>query len=264
MTTLAEARAMLTSPGGGFEITTEQVGGVDVQVYAERFPSLRSVPEMAALRGDTTFIVHGDDVWSYARFTEALHRVANGLRDAGVEHGDRVAVLSQNNPEWCLSFWGAVTGGSILVGLNGWWKADEVLYGLQDSGAKVLVADRKRFERIAEHLDECPDLERIYLTSDADPERARARNAEVSRSAMNELRRMGIGERQIRLENLRIEPEHQYNPETRRSEQVGFQARREIRVQPAFGLFPGQQAGQPWVVHVGLPAQAHRTAIPDH
>src|SRR5690606_17623631 len=105
---------------------------------------------------------------SYARFCETIHRVGRGLRQAGIDHGDRVAVLSQNNPEWCLSFWGAVTGGAILVGLNGWWKAEEIIYGLQDSGSRVLVADRKRFERIADQLDQCPDLERIYLTADAD------------------------------------------------------------------------------------------------
>src|SRR5205823_9795890 len=74
----------------------------------------------------------------------------------------------QNNPEWCLSFWGAVNIGAILVGLNGWWTTDEILYGLQDSGSKVLVADAKRFERIAGNLDECPDLEHVFLI-DADP-----------------------------------------------------------------------------------------------
>src|SRR3546814_14804391 len=40
---------------------------------------------------------------------------------------------------------------------------DEIEYGLQDSGAKVLVADRKRFERIAGSLDAAPDLEHVFL-----------------------------------------------------------------------------------------------------
>jgi long-chain acyl-CoA synthetase len=74
-----------------------------------------------------------------------------------------VAVLSQNNPEWCLTFWATVNQGAILVGLNGWWTNDEILYGLQDSGAKVLVADRKRIERIATDLDQAPDLEHVVL-----------------------------------------------------------------------------------------------------
>jgi long-chain acyl-CoA synthetase len=78
-------------------------------------------------------------------------------------------VLSQNNPEWCLTFWGTVDLGAVLVGLNGWWNTDEILYGITDSASRVLVADRKRFERIADHLDDVPWLERVYLV-DADPE----------------------------------------------------------------------------------------------
>src|SRR5688572_31898633 len=55
---------------------------------------------------------------------------------------------------WCLAFWATVQQGAVLVGLNGWWTTDEIEYGLQDSGAKVLVADQKRFERIAGSLDQ--------------------------------------------------------------------------------------------------------------
>jgi long-chain acyl-CoA synthetase len=58
--------------------------------------------------------------------------------------------------------------GAILVGLNGWWKTDEIVYGLQDSGAKVLVADRKRVARVTGDLDECPDLQHVLLV-DCDP-----------------------------------------------------------------------------------------------
>ncbi len=170
MPTAEEVKAELTGPGGMFEIVHETVGGTEVQVYKDRMSSLRQIPELALFRGEQTFILYGDEDWSFQRFVETSNSVANGLKnDAGVGHGDRVAVLSQNNPEWCLTFWGTVTGGAILVGLNGWWKAEEVVYGLQDSGAKVLVADKKRFERIADQLDELPDLERIYLANDADP-----------------------------------------------------------------------------------------------
>ena len=170
MPTVEEVRAQLTEPGGMFEITTEYVDGIELQVYKERMQSLRQVPEMALMRGEQTFLLHGDEEWSFQRFIETANGVGHALRaQAGLGHGDRVAVLSQNNPEWCLTFWGAVTGGAVLVGLNGWWKTEEVVYGLQDSGATVLVADRKRFERIADQLDDCPDLERVYLTRDCDP-----------------------------------------------------------------------------------------------
>jgi long-chain acyl-CoA synthetase len=170
MPTAAEMRAQLTGPGGMFEVVTEEVLGRPMQVYKERMRSLREIPQMAVLRGDDQdFLVHGDRSYGFASFVREANGVSAALRDRfGVGHGDRVAVLSQNNPEWCLTFWATVDLGAILVGLNGWWKADEIVYGLQDSGAKVLVADRKRFERIAGDLGEAPDLE-VVLLVDADP-----------------------------------------------------------------------------------------------
>jgi len=171
MPSLSEVRAQLTGPGGMFEVTTEEVLGRPMQVYKDRMRSLREIPQAAIARGDEqTFIVHGDRTYGYRTFVETSNGVAHALAErCGVGHGDRVAVLSQNNPEWCLAFWATVSTGAILVGLNGWWKADEILYGLQDSGSKVLVADRKRFERIADRLDEAPDLAHVYLI-DASPE----------------------------------------------------------------------------------------------
>jgi long-chain acyl-CoA synthetase len=165
MPTTAEVRAQLTGPGGMFEVTTAEVLGREMEVYANRMSSLRSVAEVGLLRGDDqTFIVYGDRTYGFSTFVQTANSVAHGLRERfGVSKGDRVAVLSQNNPEWCLSFWATVSQGAVLVGLNGWWTTDEIEYGLQDSGAKVLVADRKRFERIAGSLDEIPDLEHVFL-----------------------------------------------------------------------------------------------------
>jgi long-chain acyl-CoA synthetase len=154
-----------------FEVTTEDVAGREMQVYKERMRSLREIAQAAVLRGDDQpFIVYGDRTYGFQTFVETANGVSRALAaEYGIGHGDRVAVLSQNNPEWCLAFWATVDAGAILVGLNGWWKADEVLYGLQDSGSTVLVADRKRFERIADRLDEAPDLAHVFLI-DAGPD----------------------------------------------------------------------------------------------
>jgi long-chain acyl-CoA synthetase len=152
-----------------FEVVTEPVLGRPLQVYKQRMRSLREVAQAAAGRGDETFIVYGERTYSFTEFVETANGVARALNaDYGIAHGDRVAVLSQNNPEWCVAFWATVGQGAILVGLNGWWKADEILYGLQDSGSTVLVADAKRFERIADRLDEAPELAHVFLI-DASP-----------------------------------------------------------------------------------------------
>ena len=129
--------------------------------------SLREITQAAVARGDEpAFLVYGDRTYGFRTFVETgqRRRPAPSPTQYGIGPGDRVAVLSQNNPEWCLDVLGhRVAAAPSWSGLNGWWKADEILYGLQDSGATVLVADRKRFERIADRLDEAPDLAHVFL-----------------------------------------------------------------------------------------------------
>lgn len=161
-----QVRAELCGPGGPFEVVTESVGGIEMKVYKERFPHLRAVAEVATRRGDETFIVHGDERIGFGPFFERANALAAGLAGLGVQPGDRVAVLSANNPEWCETFWATVSLGAVLVGLNGWWKADEILYGLEDSGARVLVADAARLARVVASLDTLPALDHVVLIGD--------------------------------------------------------------------------------------------------
>ena len=170
MPTSAEVQQMLTGPGGPFEVVAEEVNGIPMKMFKDRMRSLREVAAMARERGDEqTYIVYGDRRIGFTEFVHGANSVSSGLASQfGIGRGDRVAVLSANNPEWCFTFWGTVNLGAILVGLNGWWKTDEIIYGLQDSGSRVLVADRGRFERIAADLDEAKDLEAVFLI-DADP-----------------------------------------------------------------------------------------------
>jgi long-chain acyl-CoA synthetase len=166
--TVASIRSQLTGPGGQFEVVTEVVDGHELKVYKDRFPNLRVVAQFAAAHGDKEFLVYGERRITFRDFLAASNSVSRALGEAGVGHGDRVAVLAQNSPEWCMTFWGTVDIGAVLVGLNGWWNTDEIIYGLEDSGAKVLVVDTKRFARIADAIDGIDTLERVYLT-DADP-----------------------------------------------------------------------------------------------
>jgi long-chain acyl-CoA synthetase len=188
MPSQAEIRDQLTGPGGMFELVTEDVLGRPLPVYKQRMRSLREILEAAMARGDeSTFLVQGDRSYGFRSFVESANGVAHALAGrCGIGPGDRVAVLSQNNLEWCLAFWATVASDAVLVGLNGWWKADEIVYGLQDSGATVLVADRKRFERIADRLAEAPALAHVFLV-DADPADFPAAGAAVKLQRFDEL-----------------------------------------------------------------------------
>jgi long-chain acyl-CoA synthetase len=164
-----EVEEMLTGPGGMFELVDEVVRGITMPVYKNRMPSLRALAELGWGRGnESEHLVSGDRRLGPRDVVEAANSLSRALAAVGVAAGDRVAILSANNPEWVFSFWGVVDMGAVLVGLNGWWKADEILYGLADSGSKVLIADRDRFARVADRLGELPNLEKVYLI-DADP-----------------------------------------------------------------------------------------------
>lgn len=152
MTALDEIDARIVGPGGPFEIGEEEVLGERLPVFKNRKRSLREWLEASRAHGDKEYIVHGDRRISYAEHADLVASVAQALRDRyGVGPGDRVAILAENHPEWLITFWAAVSLGAVAVALNGWWQADEILYGLEYSEPKVLVADRKRLARVSGH-----------------------------------------------------------------------------------------------------------------
>jgi acyl-CoA synthetase (AMP-forming)/AMP-acid ligase II len=144
-----EIEHALCGPGGYFETEETQVLGERMRVFKNRAPSLRALVETSAGFGEKEYIVYNERRITYADHFKAAASVAKALQDKhGVKKGDRVAVLAANNPEWIITFWAAVSLGAIAVGLNGWWVADEILYGLDDSQPNVLIGDEKRLARL--------------------------------------------------------------------------------------------------------------------
>jgi fatty-acyl-CoA synthase len=76
---------------------------------------------------------------TYAELNVEANRLANALVARGVRPGDRVALLGRNSPEWVACYYAAAKCGAILVPANFWYRAGELAYVLQDSGAKVCL-----------------------------------------------------------------------------------------------------------------------------
>src|SRR5665213_2468235 len=107
-------------------------------------------------RDQATFIVYENERWTFDEAWRGAARIAQLLaRDYGVGKGDRVGISMRNFPEWVLAFTAITSLGAIAVALNALWQPEEMEYGLEDSGAKVLFADQERLERLA---DCSPDL----------------------------------------------------------------------------------------------------------
>jgi len=155
--------AELTGPGGAFEIVTEDVLGVPLQVYKNRLHTLADLIAMADGRAGTDFLVQGDRRVNYGDHNALVRRVAASFVHLGIRHGDRVAILSANNVEWVVLWWAAAAIGAVAVPLNAWWKTEELEFGLRDSGAKLLFCDPKRWAAIRDRVARLPDLEHVFV-----------------------------------------------------------------------------------------------------
>jgi long-chain acyl-CoA synthetase len=148
--TYEEAVAALTAPGQPFETTRTVIDGIEQTVFVHAPPSLRELFATCRGRGGATFLVYEDERWGFDRFMVEVDALAATLvSELGVEPGDRVAIAMRNLPEWVVSFAAIVSIGAVSVSLNGWWTADELDYGLEDSAPKVLLADPERAIRAA-------------------------------------------------------------------------------------------------------------------
>ncbi len=154
---LKQAWSTLTAPGGQFEIIESEVGGQKLRQYKNAPPNLRALWQIAAAHADKEYLVYGDERWTYDRAHREVASIANWLLDHGVAPGDRVAIAMRNYPEWMLSYWACTSVGIAAIGVNAWWTGPELVYGIEDSDPKVIIADVERLERIDAHADEIGD-----------------------------------------------------------------------------------------------------------
>ncbi|TFV63637.1 long-chain fatty acid--CoA ligase [Geodermatophilus sp. DF01-2] len=96
--------------------------------------------DTAAQHGDRPALRMDEAVLDYDRFHEAAAGVAAGLRDRGVQPGDRVGMVLPNVVSFPVVFYGTLMAGAAVVPMNPLLKAREVEYYLRDSGARLVVA----------------------------------------------------------------------------------------------------------------------------
>ncbi|WP_372786643.1 class I adenylate-forming enzyme family protein [Phenylobacterium sp.] len=161
---IAQANALITQPGSVLEVEERDIRGVRTKVWKNLPPSLRAVVEAGRAHGERIFLVYEDERVSFEAFYRAVAALAAELAAQGVGKGDRVAVIMRNLPEWVVAFYAAASLGAVVTPLNAWWTGPELEYGLTDSGTKIALMDAERYERMTEHLPNCPELARVYVS----------------------------------------------------------------------------------------------------
>jgi long-chain acyl-CoA synthetase len=121
----------------------------------ERFPH-RSV--LRQCRGDTVIEMSGKE------FFEQIRDVSLGLSAFGIDPGDRVAVIAESRPEWCVTDLAVLAAGAVTVPVYPTLTAGQVHDILSSCGATVaVVSNRAQVDKIAAMLAQHPGLETIAV-----------------------------------------------------------------------------------------------------
>jgi len=108
-------------------------------------------------------VVCGGRRLTYAQFADRAARLAGGLRDLGIQPGDRVAYLSANCHRLLEAYYGVLEAGAVLLPLNIRLAAHELAYILNDSEAKVLFFESQFSGLVESFRKELKSVERFLL-----------------------------------------------------------------------------------------------------
>jgi len=110
-------------------------------------PEKRTLPNMLARLAETgterAFVTFRDQTWSASEAIEIAARMAGTLAAAGIEPGDRVAILCSNRPEFLQLFFGCAWLGAIAVPINTASRGMQFEHILKTSGARLLVIENE-------------------------------------------------------------------------------------------------------------------------
>lgn len=142
---------------------------------------------------------------SHAVLLDRIRKVSYGLREIGIRHGDRVAILSENRPEWAIADFTCLTSGITDVPLYPSLPAEQLAYPLRDSGAvAIFVSTEAQAAKIAAIRGEVPALKTVIVF-----DRSAAKSADITLETLEGRGATGDSPAraaEFRAEALRVKP----------------------------------------------------------
>jgi long-chain acyl-CoA synthetase len=136
-------------------------GAMEIRTLNDIYAVTCTLDRPAALRSKR------DGRWvdiTVPEFRDTVRHFATGLRLLGVKPGDRVAILSENRPEWAMGDFGILTNAAVTVPiyptLLGW----QIEYILNDSGAvAVICSTEEQLQKIQEIRPHAPHIHNVIV-----------------------------------------------------------------------------------------------------
>ncbi|MEW6419077.1 MAG: AMP-binding protein [Nitrospirota bacterium] len=99
----------------------------------------------------------GDQTWKATTYNELLtntRSIASYLIKMGIKTGDKIAIISENRPEWCASYLAISISGGVAVPVDAQLGPDEIRNLLSDSESKVVFHSSKTEENIRKAVED--------------------------------------------------------------------------------------------------------------
>src|SRR5215218_11207766 len=133
-----------------------------------------SVVDGLSARGERPSLValgeEGVEIWTYGELADRVLRLACGLRRAGVDRGDYVALLAANSKEWVAACLAVISAGGVVVPLDAQLGDEALRHVLEDSGARHVFTTADQAGRL-ESLSTGAELTTILLDVEEDDKR---------------------------------------------------------------------------------------------
>jgi long-chain acyl-CoA synthetase len=105
----------------------------------------------------------------HATLRTRVHHVHAALRHAGLVAGDRVAILSENRPEWAITDYACLTARCADVPVYPTLPAKQIEYILRDAGARaIFVSNATQLAKVLEIRDELPEIRLVVVFEDVE------------------------------------------------------------------------------------------------
>ncbi len=131
--------------------------GVPAEVKTDVYPSLAALMDESfrAYRGQAAYKFMGAS-FSFGAIDDASRALAAWLQSAGLQRGDRVAIMMPNVPQYPVAVAAVLRAGLVVVNVNPLYTPRELEHQLKDSGAKAIVILENFAATLAQVIDQVP------------------------------------------------------------------------------------------------------------
>lgn len=105
---------------------------------------------------------------SYVKLGRRVTSVSSALINLGIKKSDKVAILSENRPEWALAYFGIISCAGIVVPIDVKLSNKEIQFIMNDSRVKCVFVSRKYLHVIDDLKSVLPYLEKVILLDRSD------------------------------------------------------------------------------------------------